>query len=84
MEEPPANSGNEIEHITYLRQLLHRLDALPEGIKETLLLVYGEGLTHSEAARILDVQDSTVSWRLYEFRKRYRFAIDQGGLCEQS
>ncbi len=82
--EPPAGAHSDVEHITYLRQLLHKLDALPDGIKETLLLVHGEGLTHSEAARVLEVKDSTVSWRLHEFRKRYRFDIDQGGLCEQS
>lgn len=83
VEEPVSTPEHDVAHITYLRQLLHRLDALPEGIKETLLLVHGEGLTHSEAARVLEVKDSTVSWRLHEFRKRYRFDIDQGGLCEQ-
>ena len=74
--------GSEVsvEHLVYLRQLLHQLDNLPEGIKETILLVHGEGLTHSEAAKVLQVQDSTVSWRLHEFRKQYRLAVEAGGL----
>jgi len=76
-----VSRGDEVEHHTYLRQLLGRLEALPEGIKETLLLVHGEGLTHAEAAVALDVKESTVSWRLHEFRKHHRLEIDQGGFC---
>lgn len=71
-----------LEHHTFLRQLLERLETLPEGIKETLLLVHGEGLTHAEAARALEVKESTVSWRLHEFRKRYRLEFDPGGFCD--
>lgn len=52
-------------------QLLASLENLPDGIKETLLLVHAEGLTHREAARVLAVKESTVSWRLHEFRKQF-------------
>ena len=82
MDNEPTAAGSSVEYRVYLWQLLHKLDALPEGIKETLLLVHAEGLTHGEAARILEVKESTVSWRLHEFRKHYRLSIDQGGLCE--
>ena len=75
-----AVGGEDVEHHTYLWQLLNRLDDLPDGIKETLLLVHAEGLTHGEAAAVLDVKESTVSWRLHEFRKRYRLALDEGGI----
>ncbi len=78
--EPGAEQGNDVEHHTYLWQLLHQLDALPDGIKETLLLVHAEGLTHREAAAVLDVKESTVSWRLHEFRKNYRLALEGGGI----
>ena len=77
--EQGAGSTEDVEHHTYLWQLLHKLDDLPEGIKETLLLVHAEGMTHGEAAAVLEVKESTVSWRLHEFRKRYRLAIDEGG-----
>lgn len=75
-------TSNVVERQAYLWQLLHKLDALPEGIKETLLLVHAEGLSHGEAALILGIKESTVSWRLHEFRKHYRLAFDQGGLSE--
>lgn len=68
------------EHQTFLWQVLRKLEELPDGIKETLLLVHAEGLTHAEAARILEVKESTVSWRLHEFRKHYRLALEEGGI----
>ncbi len=74
-----GDSAN-VEHHVFLRQLLERLEDLPEGIRETLLLVHAEGLTHGEAAAVLDVKESTVSWRLHEFRKNYRLVLDGGGI----
>lgn len=82
LQQESASPANTVEHLVYLWQLLHKLDTLPEGLKETLLLVHGEGLTHSEAARVLEVKDSTVSWRLHEFRKQYRRSLHEGGFCE--
>lgn len=80
--QEPVSVSDGVEHQVYIWQLLHQVEALPEGIKETLLLVYAEGLTHREAASVLDVKESTVSWRLHEFRKQYRPSLDQGGLRE--
>lgn len=63
----------------YLRQVLQWLDSLAEGFKETALLVHAEGLTHAEAAAILQVKESTVSWRLHEIRKQLqRFQQNDG------
>jgi RNA polymerase sigma factor (sigma-70 family) len=75
MSEAPA-----VEQQAYLWQLLQQIDALPDGIKETLLLVHAEGLSHGEAAEVLNVKESTVSWRLHEFRKQYRLSAEQGGI----
>ena len=82
----PADATSEkdaVEHQAFLWQLLHKLDDLPEGIKETLLLVHAEGLSHREAAAVLQVKESTVSWRLHEFRKRYRLALEGGGIRDE-
>ncbi len=77
-----ASGADPVERQVYLWQLLQQLDALPEGIKETLLLVHAEGLTHGEAAKVLDVKESTVSWRLHEFRKQYSLSLEQGGISD--
>lgn len=58
------------ENRVFLWQILGTLEKMAEGFKETALLVYGEGLTHAEAAGILAVKESTVSWRLHEIRKQ--------------
>jgi len=34
------------------------------------VLVLGEGHSHREAAAILKIKESTVSWRIHELRKK--------------
>ena len=58
------------EDRVYARQVLEAVYQLPEGEKEALLLVLSEGLSHKEAANILNVKESTVSWRIHEARKK--------------
>ena len=82
MADEVARGAAPVERQAYLWQLLQQLDALPDGIKETLLLVHAEGLTHGEAAKVLDVKESTVSWRLHEFRKQYSLSPEQGGISD--
>ena len=68
----------------YLRQVLEWLDSLADGFKETALLVHAEGLTHAEAAAILQVKESTVSWRLHEIRKQLQQLQQNDGSWEVS
>jgi len=53
----------------YARQILEYIGQLQEDLKDTLLLVYGTGLSHGEAAKRLNIKESTVSWRIHEARK---------------
>lgn len=46
---------------------------LPPDLRATVVLVAGEGMTHAEAGKALDVAEATVSWRMHEARKRLRF-----------
>ena len=62
-------SVNSTESNVLAWQVLSQLDSLPDGIKETILLVHAEGLSHREAADALGVKESTISWRLHEVRK---------------
>jgi RNA polymerase sigma-70 factor (ECF subfamily) len=41
-------------------------------IKETVLLVLTEELSHREAAEILGVAETTVSWRMHKAKKHLR------------
>lgn len=60
------------EQQVHLNQTLMEIAALGEGMKETVILVLSEGLTHKEAADILKVEESTVSWRIHQVRKHMR------------
>ena len=75
--EPERTPDQTAENSIYLQQLLHLLDQMAEGFKETALLVHGEGLSHAEAAAILQLKESTVSWRLHEIRKQLQLLQQQ-------
>ena len=46
------------------------LDQLPKKLYDAVVLVYGQGLNHAEAAKALGCAETTVSWRLYEARRK--------------
>ena len=50
--------------------LVSALSCLAPHLRETVVLVACEGLTHAEAALILGVAESTVSWRMHEVRRQ--------------
>ncbi len=52
-----------------LQQLTNRIAAMGEGFREAVVLVLGEGCSHKEAADILAIKESTVSWRIHQVRK---------------
>jgi RNA polymerase sigma-70 factor (ECF subfamily) len=53
-------------------ELYAAIRQLPEPIREAVLLVVGEGLSHAQAARVLGCAETTVSWRLFQARRRLR------------
>jgi RNA polymerase sigma-70 factor (ECF subfamily) len=54
------------------------LGRLKDDLRETVILVAGEGLSHAEAAEVLNVTENTVSWRMFEARK----ALSREGIAE--
>ncbi|MEM6971745.1 MAG: RNA polymerase sigma factor [Pseudomonadota bacterium] len=68
-----AARGREAE---WLREAIAGLG--PE-MRETAVLVLDEGLTHDEAAAVLEVAPSTVSWRLMEMRKALKRLAETAG-----
>lgn len=51
-------------------EVLSAMQALPEALRETALLVYVEGLSYREAAELLEVPIGTVMSRLAAARKK--------------
>lgn len=74
------HSGNEA--VVLLNQVLKQVDAMGEGFKESALLVLAEGFSHKEAADLLGVKESTISWRIHEMRQRLAVLESPPGVGE--
>lgn len=53
--------------------------ALPEQQRDAVLLVYGEDLSHLEAAAAMGCSEKTVSWHLHEARRRLKIKLEAVG-----
>lgn len=63
------------EHAEAAREqswLYDALERVGEDLRETAILVVAEGMTHAEAAGVLEIKESTVSWRMHELRKNLK------------
>jgi RNA polymerase sigma factor (sigma-70 family) len=58
--------GRDLYQKTWMASELSRLDP---SMRETIVLIDGEDMTHREAADALGVAESTVSWRMHEARR---------------
>lgn len=64
------------EKLSMARQFLRIASTLPEGLREAVLLVFGEEMSHAEAALLLGISESTVSWRIHEARKQLKSMME--------
>ena len=71
MAAPP--DGRDLFRRSWLASELARLSPL---LRETVVLVVGEGMTHAEAATALGVSESTISGRMHEVRRLASLAKD--------
>lgn len=53
--------------------------ALSPQQRDAVLLVYGEDMSHAEAASVMGCQEKTVSWHLHEAKKRLRTTLQAVG-----
>jgi RNA polymerase sigma-70 factor (ECF subfamily) len=58
-----------------VRWLYDAIAGLDASLRETVLLILGEELTHREAAEVLGIAETTVSWRMHEVRKRLKLLV---------
>ncbi|CCD85858.1 putative RNA polymerase, sigma-24 subunit, ECF subfamily [Bradyrhizobium sp. ORS 285] len=65
--------GRDLFRRSWLASELAQLSPL---LRETVVLVVGEGMTHAEAATALGVSESTISGRMHEVRRRASLAKD--------
>jgi len=64
-----------------LAEKLHQIIAhLPQKLKETALLVFSEGMDHKEAAAVLNCAEKTISWRVFQVKKKLKKYLE----CEKA
>lgn len=68
-----APDGRDLYDAIWLRSAIARLKP---AYRDAAVLVAGQQLSHGEAAEILGVAESTVSWRMHEVR---RILASEGG-----
>jgi RNA polymerase sigma-70 factor, ECF subfamily len=59
---------------TYAR-LLRALDALPNEMRTSVVLVALQGFSHGEAAVVQKCSEGTIAWRMHEARRRLNEAM---------
>ncbi len=64
LARPP--DGRDLYDSIWLKSAIARLKP---ALRDAAVLVAGEQLSHAEAAEILGVAESTVSWRMHEVRR---------------
>ena len=69
-----GRAGHEAE----LDWLHEALATLSDELRETAVLVLQEGCNHAEAGAVLEVKESTISWRMHEVRKRLKALVRAG------
>ena len=53
--------------------------ALPNQQRDAVLLVYGEDMSHAEAAHVMGCAEKTVSWHIHEAKKRLKILLEAVG-----
>jgi RNA polymerase sigma-70 factor, ECF subfamily len=72
VERGADNPGPDDENRLDAAKLYGIINTLPPKQKAAILLVCGEGLSHREASRILKCSETTVSWRIFQARKKLK------------
>lgn len=53
--------------------------SLPNQQRDAMLLVYGEDMSHAEAAAVMGCAEKTVSWHIHEAKKRLKVLLEAVG-----
>ena len=72
VEEMKTQSQKGKDNPISAEDLYKTLDKLPYKMKEAMILVHAEGLNHKEAALALGCAETTVSWRLFQARRKLK------------
>jgi RNA polymerase sigma-70 factor (ECF subfamily) len=55
-----------------LTRALDGVNTLPAKLRDAVMLVYVEDLSHKEAAQVLGCAEATISWRIFKARRKLK------------
>lgn len=74
------DSAGDPQRAVLLREsyarLLYSFDRLSHTLRTTVALVALQGMSHKDAARVLETTEGTIAWRMHEARKQLRERMD--------
>lgn len=70
--------NSDTESQTYAHEIFRLIQKLPPEQRSALILVFGEGMTHKEAAEIEECPEGTMSWRIHEARHNLEYMMKTG------
>ena len=76
LENDPGNPTPSGDERFDAMRFYKALDKLPEKQKSAVLLVFSEGLNHREAAQVLNCSETTVSWRIFQAKKKLKKSME--------
>lgn len=62
----------EPERYVALNRAFDGLNALPAKLRDAVMLVYVDDLSHKEAAEVLGCAETTISWRIFKARRKLK------------
>ena len=77
-EELPDGQALSGEDAAFQRQIWKEISLLPRDLREVCVLLWAEGYTQAETARILDCAEKTIEWRVQAIKKRLREKLKGG------
>ncbi len=75
-----AETGEDDEAATALWQAVRQL---PPKQRDTVLLVYGEELSHGEAAQAMDCAEGTIASNIHDAKKRLKVLLQEPPIAEK-
>jgi RNA polymerase sigma-70 factor, ECF subfamily len=60
-------------------ELWDAVRTLPPQQRDAVLMVYGEDMSHAEAATIMECSEKTVSWHIHAAKKQLRILLEAVG-----
>jgi RNA polymerase sigma-70 factor, ECF subfamily len=79
VDASPACAAPSPEDAVIGAELWEAVRELPPQQRDAVLLVYGEDMSHAEAAEIMGCSEKTVSWHLHEAKKRLKSRLQATG-----